>query len=289
MATITRSEVRLRAARRIGDCIILTATATGSTTTLIDTDHLTVQNDHFIGREVCAISGTAANIVSGTGVVRRVSDSAESTGTITFGRAAPAATATGDVWHMFNYLNNGILINEWNGYIDEAIDAVRDTHVSEAISVAFAFDRDSPVVALNSTLDLAGTTDDGDDLWGVFGVDWKDDNAIWHPIKHQELRVDKASRTIELLGRGRENADGQSIRVRGYLQVALPTADTSTTTVDPEYIAAYAAGRALFTMKRRLPPGEAVIAGQEATVWLQLAEARKAATRTRIAPGTWKF
>ena len=285
-ATISRSEARLRAARKIGDVLVVTATAVGVTTTLIDLDHLSLQDDYFIGREAIAISGTAGNIVSGTGLVRRVSDSTKSTGTITFSRALSAATAVGDVYHLFNYLDNGIFINEWNGFLDEAIDAIRDTFLVPVVSSALAFDRASPVITLSNAT-LGGSFTAGT-LWGVSGVEWKDSSSIWHAIKTGDLRVDKPSRTLELRNRGRENANGTTIRIRGYEQVSLLTADTGTTAVDPEYLALFAASRALFSIARRLG-SDGGMAEREATRWLQMAEARKIACRTSVVSGTVKL
>ena len=282
-ATTSRSELRYRAARKIGDVLVATATAVGTTTTLIDLDHLALQNDYFIGREVIAISGTAANIVSGTGRIRRVSASAKTTGQVTFSRALDAATAVGDVYHMFNYRDNGILIAEWNGFLDEAIDAVRDTFLVPVVSSAITFNRASPVITL-SNASLGGSFSDGT-LWGVSGVDWKDSNSIWREIKTGDLRVDKPSRTLEIRSRGRENADSQSIRLRGYKQTSLLTADTSTTALDPEYLVNFAAARALFSIARRLGPDSAA-AEREATRWLELSERRKVACRTRLVSGT---
>ena len=285
MASVTtRAELRYRAARKIGDAWVATATAVGTTTTLIDLDHLSYQNNYFKGREAIAISGTAANIVSGTGLIRRIDASTGSTGTITFGRALTAATAVGDVYHIFNYRDNGLYISDWNGFIDEAIDAVRDTFLREAVSSNKAFVESAPVISLNSALTLTGVSETAADLWGVFGADIKDSSGIWHKTKRSDLRVDRASRTIELLSRTRQSADGLDVRIRGYLQTTLLTTDSATTSADPEYVASYAASRALMILARRLGP-EGTMAIQEAERHFAVSEQRKASCRTRLRSG----
>ena len=279
-AVATRAELRLRAAREIGDGLEVLTTAAGNTggTTLIDTLNLMQPNDALIGAQIVSISSGAHQ-----GEVRYISDNVQSTGTVTVGTAFTGQVAAARVFHVFNLRDIGVPVNDMNGFLDEAIDAVRDTALVEVLSSALAFDRASPVITLSNAT-LGGAFTDGT-LWGILGVAWQDSSDIWHET--DDFRVDKASRTIELRGRGRDYANGRNIRIRGCSQPSLLTSDTSTTGIDPIYIVKYAAARALFSISGRLGPEKQALAK-----YMDLkdaAERRKLAVRTRFVPGPIKL
>lgn len=279
-ATTTRAELRLRAARKIGDAleVVTTAAGNGGGTTFVDTTNLIHPDDALIGAQAVYASSGAD-----LGAIRYVSDNVQSTGTVTVSVAFSAQVASGKVLHLFNLRDAGATVAQWNGWVDEAIDAVRDSHVTEVVSVTVPFDRDEPVIDLD---DNTLTNNDAIVFWGVYGVDWQDSRDIWHELRgKRNLRVDRPGRTIELVNRARSLAAGRQIRVRGYQQVSLPTTDASTVAVDPEYVATFAAARALFSIEGQLgPDGQKALA--KAQVWMDMAERRKQATRTQVLPGT---
>lgn len=278
--------VRFRAAARTGDATQITATANGTTTTIIDLDHASYQNNFFKGREVFVATGTSANL----GLTRRVDSSTGSSGTITLGRALTAATTAGDTFHLYNFRDNGLFVNDWTRFVLEAYSEVDDTFLEEFSSSSVAFDRDAPAIELDDS-DL-GLDFSNNNIWGVWGIDYQTDDELWHEIRRADLRLRRYPTganyaTVEVRGRGRELAHGNQIRINAYRYPTVPTVYGSPITLDLNYVIAYAAGRAMMAIARRLGP-DGAMAMQEAGTYLAEAQARKVSARTRRRPGTMK-
>ncbi len=79
---------------------VSTATALGSTTTLVDTNVLVepvASNQKFRGGYIRMVGGTALNL----GLIRQLSDYNQTTGTLTFAPALPAAVAASDEYELW--------------------------------------------------------------------------------------------------------------------------------------------------------------------------------------------
>jgi hypothetical protein len=127
--------------------------------------------------------------------------------------------------------------------INDAISDVVEQSPTPVTSDAFEFVSTSPVIDID-LLELA-TVVDGTN-WEVFiGLDWQDDYDIWHPIPSADLRVDRYARTVEIRNRSRFLADGYYLRARGANLPAALSTDSSTTSVDFEWITHHVAAQAL--------------------------------------------
>lgn len=199
------------------------ATSAGTTTTLVDTINLAVPDSTLKHRVGWVASGTAANLYTTV----RVTDSSESSTNITFTPALSQATATNDEIELWNALDQGVLPSQANELIDLAIESVGDAYPTPALKAEETFDYDNPVLSIPAT-------------WRWFeGADWKDAAGYWHPVWTKFLRVDPASRTVEITNRAATNADTLLVRLRGSTRPSALSADTSTTTVSAEYILKY--------------------------------------------------
>jgi len=90
----TREQIRRSIAANLDQPPSGTATGNGSTTTLLDTNYIG-GDDEFNGGWLVFTSGT------NDGLIRRVTDYATSTGTLTFKPAATASTATNDTYEFW--------------------------------------------------------------------------------------------------------------------------------------------------------------------------------------------
>ena len=217
MAT-TRTALRQWIGDTLGDYRSLTATANGSTTTFIDAQNLTRQDDAIIGQTIYFTSGTNA------ATERRITDNTESTGTVTF-VAVTASTATSDTAELWNDRGTGVKPSVVHAHINRAIAAVERNYLTE-VTAEFSFDGASPVTEL------------GQGTWvGVVkGGFWEDSVGARHRIPGADMRIDRANRTFELLGDSLWMADGRTIIITGYTAAGSLSTDASTTNVDAEYI-----------------------------------------------------
>lgn len=214
--------------------ILCTATAAGTTTTFIDTLNLYAESRLMDGRQGIFSGGTSANL----GSIVRVTSSDKTTTTITFTPAVSSATAEDDELELWNERDEGITPGVIHRLINEAITSIMEKSPTPSTSAAFTWDATAPVIELD---DLAIGS-----VWeAITGVDWQDDDDIWHPIPSADMRVDRHARTLEIRDRSRWLADGYSVRVRGATLPTPLTGESATTPVDFEWITHHVAAQAL--------------------------------------------
>lgn len=239
------------------------ATRGGSTTSITDTINLMRADDTMVGRIGWVASGTSANLYSTV----RVTANAYSTGTVTFTPALTSSTATNDEIEFWNVMDQGIVPAEVHELLDLAIESIGDSYPIPALKADETFDQDDPV------LDIPAT-------WRWFeGADWRDTQSKWHPVWENNLRVDPASRTVEILGQDALNADTLLVRLRGSTKPSTLSSDTSTTTVSPEYLLKYVAYHLLLMSSYTMM--DAMQMERWASTFKQEAEAIRLTARTR--------
>ena len=118
-ASKTRQALRQAIGYNLGSIIVSTATATGSTTTLLDTNALAYGGtDDFKGRDIILISGTAGNI----GTVAKTTAFDSTSKTLTVSPTLASATAAADGYE----LHEGYRVAEINAHINQAIVSITD-------------------------------------------------------------------------------------------------------------------------------------------------------------------
>jgi hypothetical protein len=221
MAT-TRAVLRLWTAQLVGDVTKLTATSNGTTTTFVDIENCAQQDDSLIGRWLYFTSG------ANSGTQRRVTDSVKSSGTLTF--RAVTSTLSGDTAELYNFRNTGLNPAEIHDAINRAIESVSRDFITE-VAATYTFDASSPVFNLDQSTWVAVSKQ----------AEWQDSGGAWNKIPSLNLRIDKANRTAELRNNSVWQANGRSVRLRGYTAAGQLSADSSTTTIDAEWIVTQAA------------------------------------------------
>lgn len=236
MATLsTRKAIRRRVGKLCGDMDLLVATASGTTSTLIDEINGHRQDNSLVERVGVFSGGTAGNL----GDVVRVTGNVRSSSTVAFTPTLSDATAVGDELELWNRRDQGVTPQEVNDLINDAIADVGEQSPLPVLSSSAAFDYDSPAISVDAAWEA------------VTGVDWQDDLGLWHPVPSADLRVDRIQRSVEILGRSRELAGGRNVRVRGANVPTSLSADSATTSVDFEWITHHVAVQCLGIMREK--------------------------------------
>jgi hypothetical protein len=236
--TTTKAVLRKRIARLFDDVTTVTATANGTTTTLIDTIRLGNSIERPNGREIVFTSGTNA------GSVRRITSSDMTTGTLTFA-AVGLATATNDTAELYNFRGKGFSVDAYNDAINMAIDQAWPLYGTRVmVSAAAVFDTDTTTIDIPSGIDQ------------IEAVEYQDVNDLWQEVPQatQRFRVGWSVEAdgTDVVVRGynlRSRMDDRSIRLIGYTRATTLTADTDTTAIPPEWII-YTAAEQLCLSKR---------------------------------------
>ncbi len=206
---VTLAQMRRMVARRLRDLRTVTATATGSTTTLTDEDELTDADDAWVGSQGVVVVGAAANI----GKTVRVTQSDEETSTITFKPALPAGIAAGDQIDLTNLAGQGFRVRDYTAAIGEAVTLAYPDFAVERRDGAGVFSKATPVLPVP-----AGMTE-------VFKVEYRDPaNDRWREVRpaaqsgdyYPGFWISTESREVRLQGGWVDLLDGCEVRVLGY-------------------------------------------------------------------------
>lgn len=228
----TRKELRQRIGELTGDLDLLTATASGSTTTFVDSLNLAVESSELTGRQGFFSGGTAGNLYSTV----RVTSNDKSTTTLTFTPAVGSSTAASDVLELYNRDGQGPTVEQIHRVINSSIEAVSRAALTEVVDTEQTFASTSP------DLDIPAT-------WRrLIAVEYQDPNDDWCPIPEADLTVDRVGRTVRIDNQPRYVADTMPVRLRGYTKAGALTADTDSTTVDAEWLVYEASAQLLLTL-----------------------------------------
>jgi hypothetical protein len=267
----TRLALRQEIGRLTGDMLKCTATANGTTTTLIDTLRLYRGDGKLAGRIGWLATGTAANLYR----MVRVTGNTRATWTVTFADTAlPSATATGDVLELWNTDAMGFYPDDVNAEINSAIAAAGSLTTAPDEEEVADFDYDSPVLTIP-------------DDWAYFGgVRWLDTSAttdgVWQEIEATEanMSIDVRNRTVTLKRPYATRIHGATTRLYGDIASSALNIDTAETSVDAEWLTAYVSYRLLLPMMRRTTKGDDDVATRMAFC-KQVADAARGKARNR--------
>ena len=238
----TRAEIRRRIGYMLNDVVELTATATGTASTFIDAIRVGTNIERPTGRDIVFTSGT--NI----GLVRRVTISDTSTGTLTFSPVT-AATAVADTAEMYNFRLKGWRVDEYNKFINMAIDEAWPLHATKAtVSAAATFSGTTTLIDVPSGIDQ------------LESVEYSDSDSLWQEIPQAPNRygvgwsVEADGSDVAVRGWNWRNvADGQSVRLVGYTRATVLSADTTETSIPPEWLCYRAASMMCIAAAERSP------------------------------------
>ncbi len=245
---VTRLTLRQRIARELGDIIICTATAVGTSVQFKDTIRLVAPDYAYAGREAYFISGTVLNL----GQTRYVSSSTQATGLVTLSVALPAATAVSDGMELHNFRGQGWMVAEIHDAIDQALtDAGTSLFSADEDDIATVFNSTNPsivipaaYIAISSVLYQPSETE----FWQeIEPADGPGESGWW-------LRPGQGE--IILGGQWRTAANGLSVRVVGYKQFVSLTTDASATTCNTEWVIQQACAYLSRWGKEREPSGQ---------------------------------
>lgn len=230
MGTSLRT-LRRAVGRHLSDLTVLTATAAGSTTKMIDNRRLTAGDDIWRGCDLYFVDGTAANI----GEVRRSIASNRSDHSITWSVELDEATAEGDVVEVWNQRSIGWNPLDVNDAINDVITLKTDPtfNVPTFATAAATFDPDSPTVTIPTTLNR------------IYAVEYQDpDDDAWIAIPRASgpggygYHVNLGQGTVTITGADiTYRAEDQAVRFRGYgILPALEDDDDETEINNAEWI-----------------------------------------------------
>lgn len=229
----TFADIRIGVLGLVGDVDEIVATAT--------TDALTFRDDFNLSRESGTLVGRFVLLSSGgnSGLVRRVVSNDKTTATVTFNDDLDFAVESGATATMINYRDQGITRARVDRAIKDAMRAVQEDYLLPTVVQSQGFDSTAPVIEV------------GESFRGVAGVDYQLDDGEWIEIDPVDWIGDRWSRTITIVGTGRVNAEGLTVRIRGYAHIALPTSDDDEVIVDYEWLTYQAASNLYFELARR--------------------------------------
>jgi hypothetical protein len=267
----TRQVLRQEVGRLTGDMLKLTATANGTTTTLIDKLRGYRGDGKLAGRIGWVAAGTAANLYQ----MVRVTGNVRSTFTVSFtDTALTSATATGDVLELWNADGMGFYPDDVNAEINAAIAAVGTLTTAPDEEDVEDFDVDDPYIDIPADWEFFG------------GVRWLDTTetttGVWKEIEANEfnLDIDVRNREVRLKGEIAQRVHDKTTRLYGDVASTALTVDTDATSVDAEWLTHYVAYRLLLPQMRRTTKGDDDVATRMAFC-KQTADAARGKARNR--------
>ena len=204
MALTQQTLVQLvtRLANDLDDCVELTATSNGTTTTFVDNVNINSSRESYDGWEWWGTSSPNANVIA------TVTGTSSATITLT---PAMTSTASTNTAILVNKRGRGFRIQDYKRAINAAILDFNGVARIETIdSIATAFDED------DGTISPAATTCE------VYKVEYQNSDDIWTEIRKATPRggygwtAEPSAGVIRVEGWPASEADGYSIRLHGY-------------------------------------------------------------------------
>lgn len=216
----------------LGDLIVLTATADGSTTQFVSTSDMLYGDDGLNGREAWYV--TAVN-AGNTSTRRLVTATAETTGTITVTPAWPAISKATDVVYLFNSKATGVTIPEIRRKINQLIRRVRSELALAVADTPATFSLTSPTINIPTAWDyLLGLQVEQPPASSGLWTNWKGEEPY-------EINFWDTPKTVTIKHRFRTTLNARRVRLIGGNDLTELTLDTDTTTVPAAWLAKTAA------------------------------------------------
>lgn len=216
----TRAYIRRRVGTMTRQAKVVTATAVGTTTTLVDAISLNDPTGRLVGRIGWVCSGDPNNVSRAF----RVTANSQPDTNLTFTPALPTATQIGDEVELWNELDQGVTPMFVNEAINTAIEYVRDAYPILVLDDEQAFDRAEPVITIPES-------------WRYFtGVEMETTGGLWRPFTQKQFRVRKFERTVELVNGAQNLAHNLNIRLIGATVPDDLSDDDDETVIDTEWL-----------------------------------------------------
>lgn len=239
-----RITIRRRVLQKLGDLIVATASANGTTQTLIDQKRLIGEPNAYRGMQAL-LTTFGAN----QGEERYVTGSARDTRSITFDFSLPEATVIGDEVELINFRGTGYHFEDVNRAIATAVDdAAKGAPEPVILANTAAFTRVPGIISIP------------DDWVAVSGVQWRDDDdSTWQNMTYSGRQlgsgwsVDRANRTVNIGKQMGYRIEDKDTQIVGFRIPAAPEFDDDLVGIDASWVVAECVSLLSSASYRRTP------------------------------------
>ena len=256
-----------RLAHELNDCVALTATTNGTTTTFVDNVNVNSSRESYDGWEWFGTSSPNSDVIA------TVTGTSTNTITIT---PAVTSTATSSTALLVNKRGRGFRIQDYKRAINGAIQDFNGTALIPTVeTIASVFDVDDGYITVPATLAEA------------YRIEYQNSDGRWREIKRafpaggDGWTAEPSNAVIRIEGEPGWAADGYSVRIHGYKRQALLSGLSDTCAFDSGGIVA----RAAYLLCRSALDRDPKFA-QMVLVFRQESEEALGRLRTLRAPGT---
>lgn len=265
-SAITRSRLRHLISRALQDRFLGQGTATGASSTLIDTDRLIQAANYWNGWRAYIYSGT------GSGQAERlITGSDPVTGSITVRPNWTTAPTSASLYE----LHKKLYVTEYNDFIEEAIREVQAEAVISKVDETTTLAVDDYEYNVPSGFSYIHT------LW----VTDPDDESYEYFIPLENWWIEGGATPKIKLHRSEIITPGYTLKVEGQGYPTIPTADTDTIDIDATFLLHYALSSAHAALSGQDSP-EAINHGKRAEEEMEKAENARAGINLRVFPGS---
>ena len=216
-----------RLAHELNDCVTLTATANGNTTTYRDNVNVNASRESYDGWEWFGTSSPNSDVIA------TVTGTSTNTLTIT---PAVTSTTTGSTALLVNKRGRGFRIQDYKRAINGAIQDFNGTALIPTVeAIVSVFDADTGTIAVPATLAEAHR------------IEWQNSQGRWREIKRaltaggDGWTAEPSNAVIRIEGDPAYQVDGYAVRIHGYKRQALLSALSDACSFDSGGVVARAA------------------------------------------------
>jgi len=207
----------------LGDFTLLRATADTSDSHIEDAVNLQREANAFNGMQLyCSASANLLNV----GKIATVVSNNPAARTINFTPSLPFPVQVGDEFELYNYRDNGWLVDEYNRAINDAILRGGEENGTLPYSEVLAepFSRNYNLITIPASFSHFS----GIDIIGRDGVPRK--------VPYDKYEIDRHTGELSIRGSYLHKAHGQTLRVRGFRSPELLNSDSDTTHIPLEWL-----------------------------------------------------
>ena len=216
-----------RLAHELNDCVSLTATTNGTTTTFVDNVNINSSRESYDGWEWFGTSSPNSDVIA------TVTGTSTNTITIT---PAVTSTTTSSTALLVNKRGRGFRIQDYKRAINGAIQDFNGTALIPTVeTIASVFDMDTGAITVSATLAEA------------YRIEYQNSDGRWREIKRafpagaDGWTAEPSNAVIRVEGDPGWSADGYTVRIHGYKRQALLSGLSDTCSFDSGGIVARAA------------------------------------------------
>lgn len=261
----TRGEIRRGVQDMLGDLIRLTATSDGSVGTFSDALNLFDSNHAYTGSHI-----VFTDIGPNYGLVRRVTGSTQSLGTVGFAPTLPAITLAGERADLHNLYGSGWTVDELNRRIDAEIDRAFPSILTQCVSKTTIFNSEE-------TTTIQAISVDEEPMTHVYGVFFGENTSTDSELGPRMWKPRRGG--VQIIGGGVSLLDGKNVYLEGYRRLSKPVTDDDPVEIPADYLVTKIAGQLASMRPDRQMQAWSV-------EWKRTAEASFQAARTPIVANT---